>query len=98
MTYGTRILSETFSILADKAFPLCPEIMTPFKGKKDVKLTKKQSDFNSHMNSKRQVSNCKSTLFKERDVRGEGVQKNFTANILVLSNMNGNLYVFLLDC
>ena len=50
-----RPLSETFSVLADKAFPLSPEIITPFKPVDDVPLTQEQWNFNTHMNSKRQV-------------------------------------------
>ena len=49
--------TETYSILADKAFPLVKEIMTPYKGH-PANLTPGQRKFNRNLNSKRQVS-CK---------------------------------------
>ena len=55
MDVPVRFLAESFTILADKAFPLCPEIMTPYKKDRDTPLTEKQWVFNMHMNSKRQV-------------------------------------------
>ena len=41
-----RRLAETFSVLADKAFPLCPEILTPYKGGKENPLTEEEKNFN----------------------------------------------------
>ena len=45
---------ETYTILADKAFPLVKEIMTPYKGKVH-NLTAAQRKFNKHLSSKRSV-------------------------------------------
>ena len=49
-----RGVADSYSVLADKAFPLCPEVITPYKGGQ-VPLTQEEQDFNSHMNSVRQV-------------------------------------------
>ena len=46
---------ETFTILADKAFPLVKDIMTPYKGKPE-NLTAAQRKFNRNLSSKRMVS------------------------------------------
>ena len=55
--------TETYSILADKAFPLVRDVMTPFKGK-PANLTPAQRKFNKHLNSKRQVSTMQFELMR----------------------------------
>ena len=50
-----RNLPNSYHILADKAFPICPEIMTPYKPTQERPLTQEEIEFNLHMNSVRQV-------------------------------------------
>ena len=54
MNIPNQMAAETYSILADKAFPLVKEVMTPYKGKPQ-NLTPAQRKFNRHLNSKRHV-------------------------------------------
>ena len=54
MDMPDQLPAETYTILADKAFPLVKEIMTPYKGKAH-NLTAAQRKFNKHLSSKRSV-------------------------------------------
>ena len=54
MNIPNQMAGETYSILADKAFPLVKEVMTPYRGL-PAHLTPAQRKFNRHLNSKRHV-------------------------------------------
>ena len=54
MDIPNQMAAETYTILADKAFPLVKEVMTPYKGMPN-NLTPAQRKFNQHLNSKRHV-------------------------------------------
>ena len=58
MYFPWQLHAETFSILADSAFPLVEQVMTPYKGH-PLNLSAGQSKFNCHLNSKRQVSDVR---------------------------------------
>ena len=65
MHVPTRMLGESFTILADKGFALCKEVITPFKPTTERPLTPEEADFNAFMNSKRQVISNHALTFIE---------------------------------
>ena len=54
MRFANQLPAHTYTILADKAFPLVKEVMTPYRGRPE-NLTPAERKFNRHLNSKRQV-------------------------------------------
>ena len=62
MDMPNQMAAESYSIQADKAFPLVKEVMTPYKGRPE-NLTPAQRKFNRHLNSKRHVSDQCSMQF-----------------------------------
>ena len=49
-------LAETFHIVGDSAFPLSPQVLTPFKRRRGHALNDVQKKYNTHLASKRNVS------------------------------------------
>ena len=49
-------LVETYHIVGDSAFPLSPQLITPFKRSPHQDLNAVQRKFNKHLSSKRNVS------------------------------------------
>ena len=49
-------LSESYHIVGDSAFPLSPQMLTPFRNLRRNPLNDVQKKYNTHLSSKRNVS------------------------------------------
>ena len=61
MQIPNPFIAESYTILADKAFPLMKEIMTPHRGRPED-LTPGQRTFNQHLKSKHQVTDLSNLI------------------------------------
>ena len=52
---GPGRLIDSYHIVADSAFPLKPEVLTPFKNARAAPLNDVQKKYNTHLSSKRNV-------------------------------------------
>ena len=53
---GVVRLSETYHIVGDSAYPLSPQLLTPFRNVRNIPMNDVRKKYNTHLSSKRNVS------------------------------------------
>ena len=54
-TNAVNCLSETYHIVGDSAFPLSPQLLTPFRNRAQRPFNEVMKKYNTHLSSKRNV-------------------------------------------
>ena len=62
-TAGVAHLSETYHIVGDSAFPLSPQLLTPFRNIRNIPMNDVWKKYNTHLSSKCNVSIVKILKF-----------------------------------